>query len=409
MAAPVAAPAPSPSSGGQASLAHATPKTGASGDTFAHVLEKRGSNGGAGDKAHGSGKDQKKREPGKKAMATPVPLAAPTLNATHAPKRDGVSVVAQVHATGKKQPGAGKTLPHPVSADAKAKAAGEKLAHLAESIKRGANLANHAAESKAAAAETAKAETASAQAGSKGKGAAALKAARALGLHDQRLARGIDAALSSKPARQSHDLAALTFKPVFSLGGRVRDAGNHGQPSDPSAATEPLGRALPTSLWLTAQSMSAPPSAGPSPVLNQPLGTPAWQSDFAAHVVWLAGHGASSAKLQLNPAHLGPIHVHVEVTQNQAQVVLQADNPATRQAMQSSLGQLQRMFDQQGVALAGAQVFSQGAGAGGHQSAPRQSSFAPRGGAASEGQADHEAAGISTRRVVAVGLLDAYA
>lgn len=152
---------------------------------------------------------------------------------------------------------------------------------------------------------------------------------------------------------------------------------------------------------------SPPPSPPPQlPALQQPLGTPAWQADFSEQVVWLAKHDVQAARLHLNPRHLGPIEVHIQLAQNQAQVWFHADHPATRAAMQASLPQLQQMFDQQGLGLAGAHVATQDPGARHGDRTPHRQTFASAvGGVDGPGIAN----GSPVMSVVAAGLIDAYA
>lgn len=171
--------------------------------------------------------------------------------------------------------------------------------------------------------------------------------------------------------------------------------------------------------------------------LNQPVGSTAWKNAFQQQITWLANTNASAAKLQLNPSHLGPIEVRIQVlhqqgqpgaqeailttaskgnhqpqTQPQTQIWLYADHSATRAAMQSSLPQLQNMFDQQGIGLAGAYVLANGFdGHHGEQPSREDSAPAPiaRVSDGADSVTDSDPTVVAAGGTATLGLFDAYA
>jgi len=65
-----------------------------------------------------------------------------------------------------------------------------------------------------------------------------------------------------------------------------------------------------------------------------------------------------SAQLTLNPEHLGPIQVTLDMKHDQATAVFVTSHEAVRQAIEASLPQLRDMFTQAGLNLGHAQVQS---------------------------------------------------
>jgi flagellar hook-length control protein FliK len=106
--------------------------------------------------------------------------------------------------------------------------------------------------------------------------------------------------------------------------------------------------------------------AASSPQPNTPppglvyVGTPVTTSGFpdalGHHLVLLSRTGQQAAQLVLNPAHLGPIQVAIQMNGNQANLAIQAPHETTRSLIQDALPQLQTMFQQSGLQLTNAHV-----------------------------------------------------
>jgi flagellar hook-length control protein FliK len=74
-------------------------------------------------------------------------------------------------------------------------------------------------------------------------------------------------------------------------------------------------------------------------------------------VTSLAQSGITQAQLQLNPADLGPVQVHITMQSGQASVWFGASHADTRAALEQSLPRLREMFAGAGLPLTDSGVF----------------------------------------------------
>ena len=110
--------------------------------------------------------------------------------------------------------------------------------------------------------------------------------------------------------------------------------------------------------------------------INVPLDSPEFAPALGAQISLFTRDGVQTARLQLNPAEMGPITVQIALDGSAARVDFQADVAATRDVIEASLPALAGALQDAGLTLAGGGVF---------QHAPRQQS--------SEGQAGQQAQG----------------
>jgi len=133
----------------------------------------------------------------------------------------------------------------------------------------------------------------------------------------------------------------------------------------------------------TTQTASATPVRADGPVLqlNTPVAQPEWADGIGERVVWLTQNDLNNAQIRLNPAHLGPIDVQVNVTDDRASVSLVAQHATTREALESAAPRLREMLSAQGFTNVNVDISNQSTGhSAGHRSAanPEQrSSWAP--------------------------------
>ncbi|MEL7298505.1 MAG: flagellar hook-length control protein FliK, partial [Pseudomonadota bacterium] len=109
--------------------------------------------------------------------------------------------------------------------------------------------------------------------------------------------------------------------------------------------------------------LSSGPSALPpitevtSPLsIDRPLQSPNWSLDFSERVAWVVRARVPSAQISLNPEHLGPVELSVEVEDQQARIQFTAANSITRDAIEQSLPRLREALEQQGLSLQQADV-----------------------------------------------------
>ena len=148
--------------------------------------------------------------------------------------------------------------------------------------------------------------------------------------------------------------ASLSSKAPTDLAARPT-AGESAVPR--SVATEAVVASLPVST----------PGAAPLAVTT-PVREHGWATDFADKVVWLASNDRQSAKLTLNPAHLGPLEISLNIDKGHATAAFVSANAEVRDALESALPRLREMFASAGIALGqtsvSAESFSQQAGDG---------------------------------------------
>lgn len=126
---------------------------------------------------------------------------------------------------------------------------------------------------------------------------------------------------------------------------------------------------------------TAPQTTSAVPQLAGPdlmPGEGGWGRQFAERVGWVIQARLPQAQLTLNPEHLGPIEMAIEVEEAQARVQFTAAHAVTRDAIEQSLPRLREMLEQQGLELSQADVSADtGAGSTGRdpQDAERSSAL----------------------------------
>ncbi|TCK18841.1 flagellar hook-length control protein FliK [Thiogranum longum] len=109
------------------------------------------------------------------------------------------------------------------------------------------------------------------------------------------------------------------------------------------------------------------PAALQTVALNAPFNQAGWDKALGERLQWMVGQGVQRASIKLNPAHLGPMEVRIQVTNEQANVHFTSAHTVVREALEASLPRLRDMFDNAGVELA--EVDVSGHSFSGHQAA----------------------------------------
>ena len=156
-----------------------------------------------------------------------------------------------------------------------------------------------------------------------------------------------------------------------------------------------------------------PPAAdaaatGADPRIAAPVHGPEFAPALGAQVSLLVREGVQEARLQLNPAEMGPITVQIQLDGQNAQVVMSAEQAGTRERLEQALPALAGALREDGLILTGGGVFEQP-----RQSQERPAQDQPRGAqstatpdAARKAAAE---AAVPVRRTVARGGVDLYA
>ncbi len=117
----------------------------------------------------------------------------------------------------------------------------------------------------------------------------------------------------------------------------------------PSADSSPVAATAPVSAATGSQPNAA--VAVPVMTLNTPFGQADWDQALSERIQWLASQKLQGAQVKLNPAHLGPMEVRVQVQNDQASIQFNAHHAGVREALEASLPRLRDMFEASGVQL----------------------------------------------------------
>ena len=108
--------------------------------------------------------------------------------------------------------------------------------------------------------------------------------------------------------------------------------------------SEPAGNALANAQnFLTNRDVSQP--------LSTPIRDQGWSVDFAQKIVWLASNDKQSAQLTLNPPHMGPIEISLNLDKGNASASFVSANAEVRDAIETALPRLREMFASAGIEL----------------------------------------------------------
>jgi hypothetical protein len=88
-----------------------------------------------------------------------------------------------------------------------------------------------------------------------------------------------------------------------------------------------------------------------SPAITRPLTHPDWGKDLGEQIVWMNNKAIPAAEIKLNPAHLGPISVRIDVNQDQATVMFTAQHAEVKEAIEASIPKLREMLGTQQLNL----------------------------------------------------------
>lgn len=94
----------------------------------------------------------------------------------------------------------------------------------------------------------------------------------------------------------------------------------------------------------------------PSLTLDTPFQKAAWDQGVTDKIQWMVGQKLQGAEIKLNPEHLGPITVKIQMQNDQASVQFTATHGVVRDALEAAVPRLREMLDNQGIQLADVDV-----------------------------------------------------
>jgi len=135
--------------------------------------------------------------------------------------------------------------------------------------------------------------------------------------------------------------------------------GNGLKPAAPvvTAGPEPLSVLMPH----TASQAGGPAtgSAIPTVSVDVPVQQGNWDQALGERIQWLMGQRQQGAQIRLNPAHLGPMEVRIQMQHDQASIHFTSAHAVVREALEAALPRLRDMFQSAGVELLNVDVSGQ--------------------------------------------------
>ena len=127
-----------------------------------------------------------------------------------------------------------------------------------------------------------------------------------------------------------------------------------------SETTQPSGiNNLSSTTPSTLSTTSMPQNLG----IDTQVGQPKWGGELAQKVVFLSSQQQQVAEIRLNPAHLGPVEIMLNINSDQATAQFVSSHLAVREAIEASLPRLREMMAENGITLGdvsvGAESFQQ--------------------------------------------------
>ncbi len=101
------------------------------------------------------------------------------------------------------------------------------------------------------------------------------------------------------------------------------------------------------------------------PAMSKHFTDPAWNKELGEKLIWMHKQSVPSAELRLNPEHLGPVLIKIDVNQDQASIAFTAQHQVVKEAIEAAMPKLREMFSGQQLQLADVNVSQ-------HQSEQRQ-------------------------------------
>ena len=159
---------------------------------------------------------------------------------------------------------------------------------------------------------------------------------------------------------------------------------------------------------------STPAAGGQGLLLDTPFQRqPEWQQSLGERVQWLIGQQLQGARIRLNPAHLGPMEVRIQVQNDQASIQFMSAHGVVRDALEAAVPRLRDMLDANGIDLVDVDVSGQSFAEQQHQAEGHRADARGAGYELAAGGDDVDPAATGPRLLetplAAAGLLDLFA
>ena len=126
-------------------------------------------------------------------------------------------------------------------------------------------------------------------------------------------------------------------------------------------ALEGLGRSHAASSSAATPLTARPVAAAMQPA-TVPFGHQSWGEAMVERVMWMSSQNLRSVEIQLDPAELGPLEIHIQNRGQELQVQFVSQNPGVREALEGQMHRLREMFAGQGLEQTQVSVTDRSAG-----------------------------------------------
>lgn len=96
--------------------------------------------------------------------------------------------------------------------------------------------------------------------------------------------------------------------------------------------------------------------------INTPPGHPAWGNQVGDQLAYMIRGNVHSAEIKLNPAHLGPMEIHLTMKDHNASVTFVSAHAPVREALDAAMPRLRDLMEQQGLNLLNVDVSAHSGG-----------------------------------------------
>ena len=117
----------------------------------------------------------------------------------------------------------------------------------------------------------------------------------------------------------------------------------------------------------SAAALTARPVTGAMQPDSVPFGHQSWGQNMVERVMWMSSQNLRSVEIQLDPAELGPLEIHIQNRGQELQVQFVSQNPGVREALEGQMHRLREMFAGQGLEQADVTVADRSAGEQTHE------------------------------------------
>lgn len=139
----------------------------------------------------------------------------------------------------------------------------------------------------------------------------------------------------------------------------IRRLNGDGKPALADSPLRPESIASPVSSAVAPTTSATATSGLPTLNLATPFNQGGWDQALGERIQWMVSQKLQGAQLKLNPAHLGPMEVRVQMNNDQASIQFTSAHAVVREALETALPRLREMFESAAVELVDVDISDQ--------------------------------------------------